>query len=70
MKRKPSKPAVDSAERAVGGLLDQLENQTGDEVVDISLEDVVDTDPASGEPVLEKAVDIQTRERPTKRWSK
>lgn len=70
MKRKPSNPAVESTERAIGALLDQLEHQTGDEVVEISLEDMVDTDPASGQPVVEKAVDIQTRERPVKRWSK
>lgn len=72
-RNKPSRtsvPAVKEAERAIGGVLDQLEVQTGNEVVDISLEEVVDTDPASGEPVLEKAVEIRTRERPARRWSK
>jgi hypothetical protein len=70
MKRKPESPAIQSAERAIGGVLEHLEDETGDEVVDLSLEDVVDTDPTTGRPVVEKAVEIQTRQRPTKRWSK
>ena len=65
-----SKPAVAEAEKAIGGLLEALEQKTGDEVTGIALEDVVDTDPATGQPVLEKAVDIRTRERPARRWAR
>jgi len=61
---------VAAAEKAVGGMLEDLERATGEEVTGISLEDVVDTDPRTGRPVVEKAVDIRTRDRPQKRWSR
>lgn len=70
MKPKQTKTEVEVAERRVGAVLDELESRTGDEVVDISLEDMVNTDPATGAPVVEKAVDIRTREKPARRWSR
>jgi hypothetical protein len=65
----PNKPTVDDAEKAVGTVLEDLEKKTGGEVTDISLEDVVDTDPATGAPVVEKAVEIELRDRPKRKWS-
>lgn len=70
MNRTPSsKPPVDDAEKAVGTVLQDLERKTGGEVTDISLEDVVDTDPDTGAPVVEKAVEIKLRDKPRRRWS-
>jgi hypothetical protein len=65
-----SKPAVDKAEKEIGGVLEQLEQKTGGEVKDIGLEDVVDTDKTTGQPVLEKAVEINLQDKPPKRWSR
>lgn len=69
MNRTPPKAPVSDAEKAVGTVLEQLENKTGGEVTDISLEDVVDTDPRTGQPVVEKAVEIDLRDRPRRKWS-
>lgn len=65
----PNKPPVKDAEKAVGAVLEDLERKTGGEVTDISLEDVVDTDPATGAPVVEKAVEIKLRDKPKRKWS-
>jgi hypothetical protein len=64
-----TKPSVAEAQKAVGTVLEELERKTGGEVTDISLEDVVDTDPTSGAPVFEKTVEIELRDRPKRRWS-
>ena len=66
----PSKPAVDKAEKEIGAVLENLEEDTGGDVKDIGLEDVVDTDPATGQPVIEKAVEINLQDKPPRRWSK
>lgn len=65
----PNKPPVNDAEKAVGAVLENLERKTGGEVTDISLEDVVDTDPDTGAPVVEKAVEIKLRDKPKRKWS-
>jgi hypothetical protein len=66
---KPDSPEVDKAEKEVGSVLEKLEAETGDDVKDIGLEDMVDTDPRTGAPVVKKAVDIKTVSKPVKRWS-
>ena len=62
-------PEVIDAEKAVANVLANLETQTQGEVKDIDLEDMVDTDPKTGAPVVKKAVEITLQERPRKRWS-
>jgi len=66
---KRDSPKVEQAEKEVGAVLEKLETQTGDDVKDIGLEDMVDTDPHTGAPVVKKAVDIKVVSKPTKRWS-
>jgi hypothetical protein len=65
----PDSPKVEQAEKQVGAVLEQLEADTGVEVKDIGLEDMVDTDAATGRPVVKKAVDIKVQQKPLKRWS-
>ena len=60
---------VKEAEKKVGAVLEQLESDTDGDVKDIGLEDMVDTDPQSGRPVVKKAVDIKIAQKPQKRWS-
>lgn len=60
--------AVEKAERRVGAVLQDLEAETASDVQDIGLDDMVDTDPATGKPVLRKAVDIDVRKRPERSW--
>jgi hypothetical protein len=60
--------AVEQAERRVGAVLQDLESETGSDVQDIGLDDMVDTDPATGKPVLRKGVDIDVRKRPERSW--
>lgn len=59
---------MDEAEKKVGAVLESLEAQIGAEVEDIGLDDVVDTDPATGKPVVKKAVDIEVRQREQRGW--
>jgi hypothetical protein len=61
---------VDKAEKEIGAVLENLEEDTGGDVKDIGLEDVVDTDPATGRPVIEKAVEVNLQDKPPRRWSK
>lgn len=58
---------VDAAERKLGSVLEALESDTGGEVRDVDLEEVVDTDSA-GRPVLKKKVDIDMVRRREKPW--
>ena len=60
--------AVEQAERRVGAVLQDLEAETASDVKDIGLDDMVDTDPATGKPVLRKAVDIDVRKRTERSW--
>lgn len=60
---------VTDAEKAVGHVLEKLETATGGEVKGIGLEDMVDTDPETGAPVVKKTVEIKLTQRPAKRWS-
>lgn len=62
-----SEPEVEAVERKVGQLLSDLEQDTGGEVVDIDISDVVETDPR-GRAVVKKAVDIRMQHRPVKSW--
>jgi hypothetical protein len=62
-------PQVEQAEKEVGSVLEKLEAETGDDVKDIGLEDMVDTDPRTGAPVVKKAVDIKVAAKHVKRWS-
>ncbi|MDR6215575.1 hypothetical protein [Paracidovorax wautersii] len=66
----PEKKAVESAEKAVAGVLDDLEDATGSEVKKIALEDVVDVNERTGRPEVRKAVDIQVQSRPERKWSR
>ena len=43
---------IDEAERKVGAILDELEDDTHSDVKDIDLEDVIETDKDSGKPAL------------------
>lgn len=63
------KPAIVDAQKEIGAVLEKLENNTGGEVRGIALEDMVDTDPKTGAPVVQKAVEITLTPRPTKKWS-
>ncbi len=65
----PTPPAVAEAQKAIGAVLEQLEHRTGGEVKDIALEDMVDTDPRTGRPVVQKTVEITLDEKPRRRWS-
>lgn len=65
----PKQPAVIEAQKAIGAVLEDLEAKTASEVRDIGLEDVVDTDPRTGAPVVQKAVEIKIQPRPSKRWA-
>ncbi len=66
----PQKKAVESAEKTVAGVLDDLEDATGSEVKKIALEDVVDVNERTGRPEVRKAVDIQVQSRPERKWSR
>ncbi len=61
--------AIAEAQKAIGAVLEDLEAKTGGDVRDIALEDMVDTDPATGTPVVQKAVEITMLEKPTKKWA-
>lgn len=62
-------PEVDEAERKVAGVLGDLEDDTEDEVKDVDLEEVVDTDD-QGRPEVKKAVDITVEHKPKKGWAR
>lgn len=64
----PSK--IQEAERKVSAVLQDLEDSTDSEVKKIALEEVVDTDPASGQPAVRQAVDITVQPRPKRSWLK
>jgi len=64
-----SSPATIEAQKAIGSVLEELEAKTGGEVKNIALEDMVDTDPRTGAPVVQKMVEIDLQARPTKRWA-
>lgn len=61
---------VEQAERKVSAILEELEQATDTDVKDIDLEDVVDTDAASGQPTIRQAVDITVQPRQKRRWLK
>lgn len=63
-------PAVAEAEKAIGAVLEKLETKTGGDVKDIALEDMVDIDPETGQPAVQKAVEITMEQKPAKRWSR
>jgi len=63
-------PAVIEAQKAIGAVLEDLETKTASDVRDIGLEDMVDTDPRTGAPVVQKAVEIKLQPRPSKKWSR
>lgn len=71
--RRPARPAtedtaaVDEAERKVGAILEDLEDETRGEVQDIGLDDLVDTGP-DGQPVIRRSVDIALRRPQPRRW--
>ncbi|SFE19734.1 hypothetical protein [Paracidovorax konjaci] len=66
----PSQKQVDAAEKRVGEVLEQLETETQSEVSKISLEDVVDTNPRTGRPEVQKHVDITVEPKPDRKWSR
>jgi len=65
----PKQPAIVEAQKAIGTVLEQLEAKTGGEVREIGLEDMVDIDPRTGAPVVQKAVEITLQPRPAKKWA-
>lgn len=62
--------AVQAAEKAIAGVLDDLEDATQSEVKKIQLEDVVEADGRTGRPEVRKAVDIQIQSRAGRKWSR
>lgn len=71
MKKHPvSQQKVEEAERKVGAVLEELEDSLEADVKKIALEDVVDTDPASGRPAVHQAVDITVEPRTRRKWLK
>ena len=63
-------PAVAQAEKTIAAVLEDLENKTGGEVKDLALEDMVDIDPKTGQPAVQKAVEVTLEEKAAKRWSR
>lgn len=63
-------PAVAKAEKAIGAVLEDLEDKTGGEVKDLALEDMVDIDPKTGQPAVQKAVEITLEQKAAKRWAR
>ncbi|MBV7428098.1 hypothetical protein KW843_15220 [Acidovorax sp. sif1233] len=61
---------VDEAERKVSAILEDLEETTDSDVKDIDLEDVVETDTASGKPAVHQTVDITVQPRARRKWLK
>lgn len=59
---------VEAAEKRVGEVLEQLEDATHGEVSKIALEDVVDTNPRTGRPEVQKQVDITVQTKPERKW--
>ena len=64
------KSEIDEAERKVGAILDELEDDTNSEVKDINLEDVVENDRDSGQPAVHQAVEITVVPRAQRKWIK
>jgi len=64
----PKSAEVNEAERRIGNVLAELEGRTGSDVQGISLEELVDTDPATGRPAVHKGVEITVTPRPQRRW--
>lgn len=64
------KPEVEQAERKIGAILGELEDQTNSDVKSIALEDVVETDRESGNPAVHQAVDIRVQPRAQRKWIK
>ncbi|AVS75007.1 hypothetical protein [Paracidovorax cattleyae] len=61
---------VDAAEKRVGEVLEDLETDTQAEVSKITLEDVVDTNPRTGRPEVQKQVDITVEPKAERKWSR
>ena len=59
---------VDKAEREIGNVLADLENETGSEVQKIALEDMVEVDPTTGKPAVHQGVDVTVSPRPKRQW--
>lgn len=64
------KTEIEEAERKVSAILEDLEQDTDADVKDIDLEDVVETDPSSGQPAVHQAVDITVQPRAKRKWLK
>ncbi|MFN3436375.1 MAG: hypothetical protein ACK41V_01650 [Acidovorax sp.] len=61
---------IDEAERKVGAILDELEDDIHSDVKDIDLEDVIETDKDSGKPTLHQSVEITVEPRAQRKWIK
>ncbi|CAN7276677.1 MULTISPECIES: hypothetical protein [unclassified Acidovorax] len=59
---------VDKAEKEIGNVLADLENETDSEVQKIALEDMVEVDPSTGKPAVHKGVDVTVTPRPKRQW--
>jgi len=62
--------AVEKAEKEVGAVLEDLEDDTQSEVKNIALEDVVEIDKDTGRPSVQKAVDITVTPKTERKWSR
>ena len=67
---KPDSPEVKEAEKKVGAVLETLEEETQSDVNRIELEEVVDTNPHTGQPEVLKGVDIDVTPRQQRNWSR
>lgn len=64
------KAQIDQAERKIGAVLEDLEQQTSSEVKDVELVQMVEDDPKTGVPAVHDAVDIDVDPRPQRKWLK
>jgi hypothetical protein len=65
-----TKPAIVEAQKEIGAVLEELESKTNSDVKNIALEDVVDTDPQTGRPVVQKGVEITLNPRLSRKWAR
>ena len=63
-------PAIEQAKKTIGAVLEDLEVKTGAEVKDLALEDMVDIDPQTGQPAVQKVVEITLEQKAERRWAR
>lgn len=63
------KAQIDQAERKIGAVLEDLEQQTSSEVKEVELVQVVEDDPKTGVPAVHDSIDIDVDPRPQRSGS-